>query len=151
MPKIATRTNKVGNFLKFEADRQEALARALGKVTYAKADTKDMEVGEVLILDAGVYREIVAGDIAGIATAKLAILLDDRIDEMLIADKALAVPTGSTPTDTALLVGGFSPCIVRKGGLNFGAVSATPASVTAVIAQLKTQAITVEAVFSSKY
>ncbi len=149
MPKIQERQNKVGNFLKFEADRQESLARTTNIVTYATAAANsEMEVGHILIEDAGKYRELIQSDVAAIASAQLGILLDDRIDEMFITDQALVTPTGDTPADTALLVGGFSPCIVRKGGLAWAADITNTAP---VFARLAAQAITVEAVFSDKY
>lgn len=146
MPKIQTLQNKVGNFLKFEADRQEALARTTSVVTYATAGAGDMEVGHILVKDSDKYRELVNADFP-ITSKEIAILLDDRIDEMIIADTAA---TGDTPADTALLKGGFSPCIVRKGGLSWAA-DITSGNYDLLVAKLATQAITVEAVFSTKY
>lgn len=136
MPTILESVNRVGNFLKYEAHREEALARTVGVVAYAKADGAEMEVGQVLEFDTDHFKEILDTEEEDPAAKNLAILLDDRIDELVAADKALAVPTGKVTV--ALLVGKLAPCIVRQGGLNYGAVgtTATIAQVNAALESL---------------
>lgn len=141
MAKIQERLNKVGNVIVHEYKVDRNYCREMGTVTYATAGAADMEVGEVLILDTGKYRELVAGDDAGIASAVLGILVDDTIEELQAADEALGAPTGDV--SAAVLTRG--PSAVKRVGLSFGGAAAA-----GVIANLEAAGIDVYDVASVK-
>lgn len=119
MPLIQTRLNKVGNVLVHEYKADRRYCRQNVTLTYATAGADDMEVGEVLVLDTGKYRELVAGDNATISTEVLAILIDDQIEEKIAADLALASPTGDVTVATLYR----GPAAVKQVGLNTGAAT----------------------------
>lgn len=149
MPMIQERLNKVGNVIKFEEHINENITRDTVSVTYAKADSKQMEVGEVLIADSGDFREIVTGDIAGIATADLAVLIDDRIEELEEADKRL--PTPANKVSAVVLHDMKGVTTVRFGGLSIGVAALTKANREAVVTRLGQLNFKVAELFSTKY
>ena len=132
--KISERLNKVGNVLVHEYKPERRYCREVATVTYATAGTNEMQVGEVLILDTGKYRELVSGDDSGIATATLGILIDDTIEELQAVDLAKSSPTGSV--SAAILTRG--PAAVKLVGINAGA-----ADIDGVIANLEAAGIDV--------
>jgi len=141
MAKISERLNKVGNVLVHEYKPDRRYCRDSVTVTYATAGAADMEVGEVLILDAGKYRELVAGDDAGIASAVLGVLIDDTIEELQAADEALGSPTG----DVTAAILNRGPAAVKRVGINSGG-----AAIAGVIANLEAAGIDVSDVASVK-
>lgn len=138
MPMIQERLNKVGNVLKFEAFAFENVTRKeLTVTTHA-----NMEVGEILILGTGKYRRIVAGDMAAIGDANLAVLIDDRVEELreLSEDDDVAA---------ACLVDLKAPVTVREGGLLTHGLTAPEREV--VLQRLDELNFKIAELYSTKY
>lgn len=113
MPAIQTRKNKVGNFLKKELWSDQYYCRVDATLTYA--DLGKQEAGEIVYKANDAATKYVAAPAAiDPATANIAIVVDDEIDDKIAEDLALDTPTGDIKV--AVLTRG--PAVVRKGGLS---------------------------------
>lgn len=113
MGAIQTRKNKVGNFLKKEMWPEEYYCREYATITYA--DLALNEAGEVVYKANDAATKYVAVPAAvDPATANIAIVVDEEIEDLIAADQALDTPTGDIKV--AVLTRG--PAVIRKGGLS---------------------------------
>lgn len=84
MATVAVRPVKAGDVVKWELASDHGYSRE--GVTFTKV--ADSAIGDIVILDAGKYRALVAGDVAGIATAELGVLIDAVVYDAPVGDVA---------------------------------------------------------------
>lgn len=112
MAAIQTRGNKIGNFVKKEFWTDEMWCREKITVTYADIDRENGQI--VYKATAGATKFVAVPSSVDVALGKVAIIIDNEIENAINADLALGSPTGDVEV-TALVRG---PAVIRKGGLS---------------------------------
>jgi hypothetical protein len=141
MPKIMTRQNRVGNFLKKEFWAEERWCRQQGTFTFGSVSDADLEAGLVITRAASATGAYAAVGNSVAATEQFAVILDNDLLDKVNAAKAASAST------VAVDVLYRGQAVVRSGGLIF---TGNSASKTNAILALEGKDIRVESRFSVK-
>lgn len=126
MTRLATRSEKLSNVLAWELAPETGFCRSMVTVTVEAG----MDVGAVVVLNAGKYKWVAAADVASLA-GDVRIVIDPSVAGKAAGDATLAV-LGSEAA--------FTPAQVNRKGLKFKD-ALSEAQIDAVVAKLNARGI----------